>query len=77
MISCGISLMDRSYYFSTISIDTSNTVNGKPIYYYINERNLDTSNFTDAGQIILGNCSFSTISDLDTDTINHTDTFWK
>jgi len=65
MVKSGISLMDTSYYYSSIRIDTSNTVNGKPVYYYFNERNLDTSNFTNAGQIILGKCSYSTISDLD------------
>ena len=41
--------------WNTHSIDTSNTLNGKPIYYY---RNTLVSNIpTDAGQVILSNCT--------------------
>ncbi len=45
-------------------IDTTNLVNGKPLYYYTNELNLGTNNFTNAGQVILINCSDSLISNL-------------
>ncbi|MEE9377332.1 MAG: right-handed parallel beta-helix repeat-containing protein [Candidatus Lokiarchaeia archaeon] len=45
-------------------IDTSNLVNGKPLYYYVNEINLGPSNFTNAGQVILVNCKDSLISNL-------------
>ena len=48
-------------------VDTSNTVNGKPIYYYINESDLDVP--LNAGQVIFVNCSNSSISNLD---INNT-----
>jgi len=44
------------------SIDVSNTVNGKPIYYYFNASNLNPNNFTNAGQIILSNVNDSKIS---------------
>ena len=47
---------ETSYY-----IDQKNTVNGKPVYYYRNEIGLNKFNFTDAGQILLVNCSNSLI----------------
>lgn len=40
----------------------NNTVNGKPLYYYKNMKNFEISK--DAGQVILANCSNSTIKDL-------------
>ncbi|MFX1499551.1 MAG: NosD domain-containing protein [Promethearchaeota archaeon] len=45
-------------------IDTSNLVNGKPLYYYTNKINLGLSNFTNAGQVILINCNDSIVSNL-------------
>lgn len=47
-------------------IDKSNTVNGKPIYYIANARNLtvDCSNYSDAGCLIIVNSSKVTIKDL-------------
>ena len=47
------------------TIDTSNKVNGKPIYYYTNEIGLYPINFTGAGQIILVNTSKSLISNME------------
>ncbi|MFW9999623.1 MAG: right-handed parallel beta-helix repeat-containing protein [Candidatus Hermodarchaeota archaeon] len=44
------------------NIDTTNLVNEKPLYYYVNKTNLNSNNFTNAGQIILVNCSKSLIS---------------
>jgi len=44
-------------------IDTSNTVNGKPIYYYKNRENVDVS--SDAGQVIFVNTSHSKISGIE------------
>ena len=41
---------------------TNNTVNGKPLYYYKNQKDLTVQN--DAGQVILANCSNITIEDL-------------
>jgi parallel beta-helix repeat protein len=49
---------------TSYNIDNSNLVNGKPLYYYTNEANLGSSNFTNAGQVILVNCSDSSISNL-------------
>ena len=48
----------------THNIDTTNLVNGKPLYYYTNEVNLEPINYTNAGQVILVNCNDSLISNL-------------
>lgn len=46
------------------NIDTSNTLNNKPIYYYANKTNLTPLNFINAGQILLANCNNSKVADL-------------
>ena len=46
-----------SLLISSNSIGCTNLINGKPIYVYLNEQNLESENFTDPGQIILYNCS--------------------
>jgi parallel beta-helix repeat protein len=46
----------------TQDIDTSNTVNGKPTYYWINR--IDTAVPTDAGYVALVNCTRMTIQNL-------------
>ena len=45
-------------------IDTTNLVNGKPILYYANKIDLGPKNFTNAGQVILVNCSDSIVNNL-------------
>jgi parallel beta-helix repeat protein len=45
-------------------IDTTNLVNGKPIFYYASKTDLGPSNFTNAGQVILVNCSDSILNNL-------------
>ena len=67
MTNCGIQIdsPSREYAGSHI-IDFSNEVNGKPVYYYGNKEYLKPINFTKAGtpgQILLGNCSNSQITD--------------
>ena len=66
MTGCGVgifgSLVDRSSH----TIYINNKVNGKPLYYYVNETGLDADNFTGSGQVILINCSDSVISNLNT-----------
>ncbi|MFX0070055.1 MAG: right-handed parallel beta-helix repeat-containing protein, partial [Candidatus Hermodarchaeota archaeon] len=42
-------------------IDTTNTVNGDKIYYYVDQVNLKPNDFLDAGQIILISCNDSVI----------------
>jgi parallel beta-helix repeat protein len=64
MHECGISV---DYNISLYNkIDTSNLVNGKPIYFYFNETSLLPSNFTNAGQVILRECRDSEISGIET-----------
>jgi len=46
---------DELRYWNTHDIDTTNAVNGKPIYYYHNEMSLEVP--SGAGQIILAGCS--------------------
>jgi parallel beta-helix repeat protein len=46
------------------SIDIDNQVNGKHIYYYKNELDLNLNNFSNAGQVILFNCSNAVIENL-------------
>jgi len=43
-------------------VDTSNTVNGKPIYYWINKR--DTTVPSDAGCVVLVNCTNVSVENL-------------
>ncbi len=62
MIDCGLYL-DGTYLSDYLNeINTSNTVNDKPIYYYINETELSIP--SDAGEVILVNCSTCVISQL-------------
>ena len=62
---CGISLLYSSLAdAASHSIDITNLVNNKPVYYYVNELGLSSNNFTNAGQIILINCNNSIISGL-------------
>ena len=65
MYFCGISLFGSLVEITSHSIDNTNLVHNKPVYYYVNELSLGSSNFTDAGQIILINCNKSIISGLD------------
>jgi len=66
MNGCGLGVSASSYLEELCSydIDTSNLVNGKPLYYYTNEKNLGSNDFTNAGQVILVNCTNSIISNL-------------
>ena len=70
MNGCGFWLNDLGFQntnlatISSIDIDTTNLVNGKPLYYYCNESNLGPNNFTNAGQVVLVNCRNSIISNL-------------
>ncbi|MHA2125544.1 MAG: NosD domain-containing protein [Promethearchaeota archaeon] len=50
---------------------SSNLVNGKPLYYYVNERNLGPNNFSNAGDVWLINCSNSLISNLIISNLGH------
>jgi len=67
MTQCGVYVDGTIVHYSSNTIDTTNLVNRKPVYYYVNETGLGTNNFTyagNAGQIILASCDNSKISDL-------------
>lgn len=51
-------------HYSSHYIDNTTTVNEKEIYFYINEKELNSDNFTDPGQIFLIKCDMSTITNL-------------
>ena len=59
---CGLKVAGSSLADYLNDVDTSNTVNGKPVYYCINETN-KTIPF-DAGEVILIHCSNCTVSNL-------------
>jgi len=64
MISSGISISGEYSALSTYSIDTSNKVNGKPVYFHLDSNNLDNIDYINPGQIILVNCNSSNISEI-------------
>ena len=59
---CGFWISHSNNFMHTYTIDDTNLVNGKPLYFFYNETNLSNSNFSNAGQIILGYCNDSLIS---------------
>ncbi len=61
---CGFGMDGQVSFISTYDIDTTNLINGKPIYYFPNEIGLKPINFSNAGQVILVNCQNSSISNL-------------
>jgi parallel beta-helix repeat protein len=62
MVQCGLQVNGNSPADYTNDVDTGNTVNGKPVYYYVNETNQTIP--TDAGQVILVSCTNCTASNL-------------
>jgi len=52
-------------------IDSSNTINSRPIYFYVNETGFAADKFTNAGQVILINCNDSLISNANTSFSTH------
>lgn len=65
MYFCGINIDDKLQEMASHHIDDTNLINNKPIYYYVNAVGLNSSDFANAGQIILINCNDSTISGTD------------
>jgi len=66
MQNCGILIRGNSpvYHSSSHTIDITNLVNGKPVYYYVNQTNLEINDLSNVGQIILVNCNQSLLSNL-------------
>jgi len=66
MNGCGLQISGDIETLASYDIEPTNLVNGKLLYYYTNEEVLGSNNFTNAGEVILVNCSDSLISNLDT-----------
>ena len=65
MIGCGIGFSKGTVTTITSNfIDNTNLVNGKMIFYYINEASLTPDDFINPGQVILLNCINCSISNL-------------
>jgi parallel beta-helix repeat protein len=64
MNGCGLVIRNNLEGLYSLMIDTTNLVNGKPLYFYLNHTNLGPDNFTNAGQIFLANCNKSLISNI-------------
>ncbi len=65
MTNVGIYFEQNDVGFRSMEIYANNTVNGNPVYYFKDQKGLNTANFTSVGnpgQILLFNCSYSTIS---------------
>ena len=60
MIQCGLQVTGNNPADYRNDVDASNTVNGNPVYYYINETNRTIP--SDAGQVILTNCNGCIVS---------------
>ncbi len=65
MFNCGLGIAGEIKDMYLNSIDTSNLVNSKPLYYHVNKTGLDSMTFSDAGQLILVDCDDSSIKDFD------------
>ena len=63
MVNCGLLVYGISLSDYINDVDTSNKVNGKTIYYYIDENGIMVP--SDAGEVILINCAYCNISNLD------------
>ena len=62
MDKCGLIVYGNSLSEYTNSVDTSNKVNGKSLYYLINENGFIVPN--DAGEVVLINCDYCIVSNL-------------
>ncbi len=63
LIRCGLQVTGAAPEEYVNDVATSNTVNGKPIYYYVNETNRTVP--ADAGQVVLVLSNSCTLSELD------------
>ena len=64
-INCGILITgSASLYHASSHTILENYVNGKPVYYYVNQTNLEIKNDLNIGQILLVNCNQSELSNL-------------
>jgi len=62
MVNCGFMIRGSTLSDYINDIDVSNTINGKPIYYYINETNGFVP--SDAGEVFLIDCDYFVVSNI-------------
>ncbi len=62
LIGCSFYLYGDMDALTSHDIKSTNTVNGKPLYYYVNSEYLNPIDFFNAGQVILINCNNSLIA---------------
>ncbi|HDO19095.1 MAG TPA: PKD domain-containing protein [Thermoplasmatales archaeon] len=62
LLNCSIFVIDDVSHLYTYAIDTSNTVNGKPVYFWVDRSGENIPE--NAGEVILVNCSGVTINNL-------------
>ena len=63
MVNCGLLVYGISLSEYINDVDTSNKINGKTLYYYINENDITVPN--NAGEVILVNCKYCNVTNLD------------
>jgi len=63
MVYCGLAVDGNSLTNYINNVDTSNKVNGKTLYYYINQNDITVPN--NAGEVILVNCKYCNVTNLD------------
>ena len=62
MNGCGVYIEGPDdVYYNSHTMDSTNHINLRPLYYYVNRTSLNSTSFANAGQIILINCTTSTI----------------
>ncbi|MFO7991656.1 MAG: NosD domain-containing protein [Thermoplasmata archaeon] len=64
MSMCGIALDGDEKTFTTQEISVNNTVNGRPVYYYVDSSMANASVPSNASEVILGNVSYLKIENL-------------
>jgi parallel beta-helix repeat protein len=63
MENCGLLVFGTTLSEYINNVDTSNEVNGKILYYYINKNGIEVPN--NAGEVILINCNYCNVTNLD------------
>jgi len=71
MNECGLKVYGSLESLSSNNIDTTNLVNGKPLYFYVDRVGLRQNNFTNAGQVILAYCNKSLLTNLNISYSSH------
>ncbi|MFX1374350.1 MAG: nitrous oxide reductase family maturation protein NosD [Promethearchaeota archaeon] len=61
---CGYQFEGSQASIGSIQFETSNLINDKPAYLYVNKDKLTPADFTNAGQVTLFSCENSTLSNL-------------